>query len=476
MTVARSFPQGQAGGTNGVTRSAQVGGDRVAAVRWDPLTIALAGSLLTIVWRMQDLFPILAKIQAPSLAAVGAVASYVVTRDRARRLVTIRHPIMTLAGLIFFWMLCSIPGSVYPGYVFHFIFVDFIKTLLMFIIVAASIRTTFDAERLVKVHIAGCLIYSLYVLIRVRVGSDGRFGELFYYDANGLGLILATTLPMVIFYTRPGVAPVWRLAAVGACGIIVLTMMKTGSRGAFLALLATGLFLLVGFRAISARTRIASIAVVVVLFLAVGSDRYWQMMGTLLHPESDYNWSGKDETGRMEVWKRGMGYLVSYPLFGVGANAFPIAEGTISSLAQRQSVGIGLKWSAAHNSFVQIAAELGFPGVIMFLLLLYHMFRSLALVARRARQPGGRGGGDPGTHPEDAALAQILMASIVAYMVAGFFLSEAYSPFLYSLMGIVVGVSKVYRQPATAAVGTSPASVRTRASAGWRAYRALPPQ
>src|SRR5262249_30054462 len=160
-----------------------------------------------------------------------------------------------------------------------------IKTLLMFLIVAASIRTMLDAERLVKVHIAGCMIYSLYVLAKVQVGSDGRFGELFYYDADGLGLILATTLPLVIFYTHPGVALYWRLGGVAACGIIVLTLMKTGSRGAFLALLATGLFLLIGFRAIPTKTRVGAIAVVTFLLMVVGSNKYWEMMGTLLHPE-----------------------------------------------------------------------------------------------------------------------------------------------------------------------------------------------
>jgi hypothetical protein len=33
------------------------------------------------------------------------------------------------------------------------------------------------------------------------------------------------------------------------------------------------------------------------------------------------------------------------------------------------------------------------------------------------------------------------MASLVAYCIAGFFLSQAYSAFLYSLLGMVVGLS-----------------------------------
>ena len=77
--------------------------------------------------------------------------------------------------------------------------------------------------------------------------------------------------------------------------------------------------------------------------------------------------------------------------------AFPVAEGTIfvPLAARAEAVGHGLKWNAAHNSFVEIGAELGIPGLLVFLALLICTYRSAMRVAydALARPPGCRGHG-----------------------------------------------------------------------------------
>ncbi len=123
--------------------------------------------------------------------------------------------------------------------------------------------------------------------------------------------------------------------------------------------------------------------------------------------------------------------MVGHPITGVGIGAFPVAEGTISRLAKVQDYGEGLKWSAAHNSFVQVGAELGFPGLLVFLALL---FAGLGR-ARRAVMLGLAVGDE-----RAAAMGDALAASLVGYMVSGFFLSEGYSVFAYSMIGIAIGL------------------------------------
>jgi O-antigen ligase len=114
-----------------------------------------------------------------------------------------------------------------------------------------------------------------------------------------------------------------------------------------------------------------------------------------------------------------------------------VAEGTISPLAVQQDYGIGLKWSAAHNSFVQIGAELGVTGLVLFLASLYLCFRT---TARIGRGPPGR---RKGRRTNEAALAQALSGTMIAYCVSGFFLSQAYSAFTYSMYGLIAGFSTV---------------------------------
>jgi len=185
-----------------------------------------------------------------------------------------------------------------------------------------------------------------------------------------------------------------------------------------------------------------------------GNDLFWGRLQTLLNPSEDYNWAGNSSGGRVEVWKRGVGYMVQRPLLGVGASAFGIAEGSISEMAALHEVtGKGYKWSAAHNSFVQIGAELGFPGLIAFVAMLYFAFR---LTRRLARDRA-----IPRAPPDAVALGQVFFATLVGYSVTGFFLSQAFSAYLYSILGIVVGLEAaaagaIHAAPTPVAVPTTP--------------------
>lgn len=393
-------------------------------LRWDPLRIAGAGLILAYVWRFQDLFPLLNTIKFSTVASVVALGFFLLNGPSLKRLpVIFRHPVFRWALVMLGMMVLSVPASLYPGLSFSFIVNDHIKTFLMFVILATMIRGAADVERLALVNILGAAVYSYMILTHFRIGSNGRVENLDYYDANDIGMLLVGTIPLLVYFLRKGVPLRRRIPAFVTGPLVMMAVVRTGSRGAFLGLIAVAAYLLFRFTAIPRRARFGSLAVLALVLLFAASDQYWTMMSTLLHPTEDYNWSGNAQGGRMEIWKRGIGYMLRRPVTGVGVEAFPVAEGTISPLADRQQLGFGLKWSAAHNSFVQIAAELGIPGIVAFIAFLITAFRRLG-----ARERDGPG-----------ALEQGLRGSIIGYAVTGFFLSQAYAAFLYALMGVIVG-------------------------------------
>lgn len=71
-------------------------------------------------------------------------------------------------------------------------------------------------------------------------------------------------------------------------------------------------------------------------------------------------------------------------------------------------------------------------GLTLFVTLLVAAFRALSTIRRGPLQDG-------------AALAQILTASLVGFVVGGCFLSEAYSTYLYALLGMVLGLARLAR-------------------------------
>ena len=102
--------------------------------------------------------------------------------------------------------------------------------------------------------------------------------------------------------------------------------------------------------------------------------------------------------------------------------------------------GKGFRWSTAHNSFIQIGAELGVMGLVLLVLLFGDAFRLLARIRRR-------------TSGEGAVLAQVFTACCLGFVVTALFLSQAYSAYLYSLLGMTLALSRI--SPSTAPVAAA---------------------
>ena len=132
------------------------------------------------------------------------------------------------------------------------------------------------------------------------------------------------------------------LFAIVALVMILTAIVKSGSRGGFIGLIAVRALRPPSLsRDSGSRATCWLPSRVLSLFLGFASDKYWTMMSTILHPTKDYNYT--DSEGRVEVWKRGMGYMLHNPVVGVGVAAYPIAEGG-SDLAQSQAAqGQGLQ-------------------------------------------------------------------------------------------------------------------------------------
>src|SRR5260370_36142365 len=127
-------------------------------------------------------------------------------------------------------------------------------------------------------------------------------------------MLMACTRPVAVYFSRYARWWAVRGFSVVALAIFVVTIVKTGSRGAFLGLLAIALYMAFRFRSVHAAKRWAMIGAMVIALAVGGNDKYWDMMGSLLHPTKDYNWAGRGEVGRMQIWQRGIGYMVDHPL------------------------------------------------------------------------------------------------------------------------------------------------------------------
>lgn len=122
----------------------------------------------------------------------------------------------------------------------------------------------------------------------------------------------------------------------------------------------------------------------------------------------------------------------SHPLTGVGLNNFrPL-------VAQYEDPGEKVI-KLAHNTHLEIAAELGVPALIVFLGIFVAAFRALGRVRRRTHDAAS-------THLSNIALG--MQAGLVAYLVSAFFVSAWWQKLVWLLIFLTMclhGVSSVLR-------------------------------
>lgn len=434
-------------------RAATVGGSGARSRNgtgsgWTPLLIVLAGVILQYVWRIQEVFPGLGAVQFTAVVSVGAILLFVFDPHAPRRLPRLKHDLARLIGAIFALAILSIPTSLHLGASVTFLTGNFAKTIVLVAVLVTGIRDRRDVERLIRVFVLGGAFYVLSAILLTSAAA-GRLGGKGSYDPNDLGLFTVSTIPLCIYLMRRSARGTERAMGLGAAALLLLGTVESGSRGGFLALVAITAYGVFRLNAVRQSKRLAITVLAGAVLIGAAGDGYWQRMRTILSPQEDYNWSGQAESGRMEVWKRGLGYMARRPVFGVGLDQFNRAEGTMAPQAARQEeLNIGFRWSAAHSAYVQIGAELGVFGLAAFLALLGLAYREARRIGRMAPVP------------KDRLLGQAFGGLIVGFAVGGAFLSQAYSTYLYFALGLLIGLSLTVGKPRGSPASSNPAARR----------------
>lgn len=438
-TVASRRWRGATDVAPAVTDAGTVSPLAVEGPKPDALIYAVGGLVLTFIWRVQDLFPVLALLR-PSLLIEGlAILLLIQARSPLRRLSAIKSPLTLMTGGLFVMACLSVPTALWAGNAFKFLTQDYLQTMVFFVLVCCAPRGLRDVRALLAFNGVGAVIFAYFAVFRFTLGARGRLGGLAYYDANDASMHLVGAMFMALIFVGRS-RPTWvRAATFLSLPLVVLAIVRCGSRGSFLAMLITTIYLIVRYRTVRLSRRLTTVALGVTLLIGIAGESYWTLMKTLLEPEKDYNYAGNSETGRIEVWKRGIGYMMQRPLTGVGVRNYDQAEGMLSEEGRAAAAqGKGWKWSVAHNAFVEIGVETGVIGLALFIALMLGSLRTLDGWA---------------TEDRAAQMAHTLAAMFLSFILCSIFLSSQYFAGPYFLIGLTVGLVKLRRT-----VGSAPAA------------------
>lgn len=233
-----------------------------------------------------------------------------------------------------------------------------------------------------KVLPLGLIYERLPRLIRNVTSSPGGG-----FHPNEVGGALALVLPLslatclAVWGSNPGVA-------IGVTGAVKRAGWKTRpslllSRKSF-ALLATLSFTLMAGVFILTQSRSAYVGVATgLIVLAISLNRwFWLSVPSLAVIALARAWSVGAESflnsilmldatgtaaGRLEVWQRALYMIQDFPYTGVGLNMFAYVG---DALYPYFLLGPNARVPHAHNNFLQVAVDIGIPGLIAYLALL----------------------------------------------------------------------------------------------------------
>lgn len=438
------------------------------AVRFDLFRGALALLIFLNVSRIHQHFRWMAPFR-PALVLAGLAVLYALLNPRAlstRGLLDTRPARLILAMAVFACV--SAPFGISLGASGYFILESYSKVIIGALLLIAAIRQGRDLYTFIWAYVLGCGVLAYFSIFVFGLSSAGsaaeRLSDLYMYDANDTGLIMLIALPLALLLIQ-----VSRGVGKVAAGVVLIgigvTLARTGSRGAFVGLLATGLALLLLLQTIPLWKRAAAVVVTGTTLYLAAPPGYWVQMETILSPKEDYNWTATD--GRKQVTERGISYMMAFPVFGLGINNFYRAEciEPLSDKVRFHQQGTGIRCSAPHNSYIQAGAELGIPGLILWCMLV--LGGIISMLRLRPRLPAAWRHGD--SEQRFLYLTPLYIAvAMSGFAVSSFFVSFAWLDIVYILTafmaGLQVSVEGRLRTGPSVAPATAPLKGRRQAT------------
>ncbi len=233
---------------------------------------------------------------------------------------------------------------------------------------------------------------------------------------TSIALALVMTLPLMR-YLQLNTHNRWlRYGLVVAMLLSSLSILASYSRGAFLAITAMAIFLVMKSRK---RVTILLLTVLVVpLMLSFMPDKWFERIQTIETYEQD-----RSALGRINAWWFAFNVAKERPVVGGGYDVF------VPELFQKYAPDPDFHQDA-HSIYFEVLGEHGFVGLALFLILGLTAFRAGGRIIRSTRdQPGLEWASD---------LAAMTQASIIGYAVGGAFLGLAYFDLYYHLIAILL--------------------------------------
>jgi probable O-glycosylation ligase (exosortase A-associated) len=201
--------------------------------------------------------------------------------------------------------------------------------------------------------------------------------------------------------------------------------VTTYSRGGFLTASAIGLMAL--WRSPRKLRAVVGMAVLAIVVGTVMPPQFWQRMQTI---NAGTDQQDPAQRGRLYFWQVAVRMADAKPLTGVGFNGFRPSYATYDTSGAEFGED-----RAVHSAWFGVLAEMGYPGLVLFVCVILVALHACHRVKRMARD-----------NPAAADLESYaigLQTSFIAYIVGMSFLNGQYNEMFWHLIGLTVALERI---------------------------------
>ena len=373
------------------------------------LTVLVPLATLALAWGT-SLLPLASVAFPAKFAMMAAIAAttipWLLSRDRH---LPVSVPFTVAFGILALFALMSIGWSVDPGE-------SLPKAISLALLGAAALiaiplncRDERDARAILRWNGVTAAAFTIAGLVAGLAGvvsafeGNGRFIG-FLSNPNALGFWIAPILPVLVVMATQESPGTRRRLLVASTVVLAAALALTGSRGGTTASVVGVVvaFVASGFTG-QGRTMRRTVIVGIMAFAATAF--IFPALGLTLRSQASGNVEGFFEigggSGRTVVWTEALPLIDAAPLLGHGFGTTPDLFPAIQSRLGANVLG------RTHNSYLEAAVDLGWPG---FVLLVSLVVSGLIAAWRVATHPGPH-----------RAFATVLLAGIVGGAVEGLF-------------------------------------------------------
>jgi|GEM_PF-653364 len=321
-----------------------------------------------------------------------------------------------------------------------------ITSVLVYFVVAALVNTLAQFRRTYFVLAAAALVLACLTLA-FGVTEDGRLGlgRGRFGNPNDLGQILLMSLPFWWFIAARPAAKAWRRCFAWLAVVpVLITIVKTGSRGALIATVAL-MFVLLLRSSLRHKVQLSVAGIAVIIFAAVTLPaglraRYFTffevepqsaMRPILEEPEEELT-AAASAQARWQLLRDSIVLTAENPFFGVGPGVFDVAQDIYS----RRVLGVKGRWQHTHNSYTEMSSENGIPAFVLYLLLIVFVWRAATIRKPRHERLSQR-------QQDVSEASYVLRLSLFVFCISALFGSFAYHTQLFVLAGLAMALERV---------------------------------